>query len=72
MFKPKGPSGLAAQLLRRMPTGGWRPPLIINTDDWEGKYGWNDDPRLGYGRLPELDCSRFTPPRPDSPQGQLF
>jgi len=28
--------------------------------------------RLGYGRLPELDCSRFTPPRPDSPQGQLF
>ena len=28
--------------------------------------------RLGYGRMPELDCSRFTPPRPDSPQGQLF
>ena len=28
--------------------------------------------RLGYGRLPELDCSRFVPPRPDSPQGDLF
>ena len=28
--------------------------------------------RLGFGRLPELDCSRFVPPRPDSPQGDLF
>lgn len=28
--------------------------------------------RLGYGRLPELDCGRFVPPRPDSPQGDLF
>lgn len=28
--------------------------------------------RLGFGRLPELDCGRFVPPRPDSPQGDLF
>lgn len=28
--------------------------------------------RLGYGQLPELDCSRFAPPRPDSRQRELF
>jgi len=28
--------------------------------------------RLGYGELPALDCSEFTPPRPPSPQGELF
>ena len=28
--------------------------------------------RLGYGRLPPLDTSRFVPPRPESPQGELF
>ena len=28
--------------------------------------------RLGFGPMPALDCSRFTPPRPDSPQGELF
>lgn len=28
--------------------------------------------RLGYARLPPLDCSRFVPPRPDSPQRELF
>src|SRR5690606_13287061 len=28
--------------------------------------------RLGFGRLPALDCSRFVPPRPSSPQGSLF
>jgi DNA repair photolyase len=28
--------------------------------------------RLGFGRLPPLDSSRFTPPRPLSPQGELF
>lgn len=28
--------------------------------------------RLGFGRLPPLDCSRFVPPRPRSPQGELF
>ncbi len=28
--------------------------------------------RLGFGRLPPLDTSRFTPPRKPSPQGELF
>lgn len=28
--------------------------------------------RLGYGRLPALDASRFTAPRMTSPQGELF
>lgn len=28
--------------------------------------------RLGYGRLPELDASRFEPPRRATPQGELF
>lgn len=28
--------------------------------------------RLGYGRLPPLDCSRFVAPRKQSPQGTLF
>ena len=28
--------------------------------------------RLGFGRLPPLDTSRFTPPRKPSPQGDLF
>ena len=28
--------------------------------------------RLGYGRLPALDCSKFVPPRKPSPQGDLF
>jgi DNA repair photolyase len=28
--------------------------------------------RLGYGRLPPLDCSRFVAPRQPSPQGVLF
>jgi DNA repair photolyase len=28
--------------------------------------------RLGYGRLPPLDVSRFEPPRAPSPQGELF
>lgn len=28
--------------------------------------------RLGFGRLPPLDATRFTPPQAVSPQGQLF
>ncbi|GAA4856912.1 PA0069 family radical SAM protein [Luteimonas vadosa] len=28
--------------------------------------------RLGYGRLPALDCTRFVAPRQASPQGNLF
>ena len=28
--------------------------------------------RLGFGRLTALECGQFVPPRPPSPQGQLF
>jgi len=28
--------------------------------------------RLGYGRLPALDCSKFVAPRREMPQGELF
>ncbi len=46
-FKPKGPSGLAATLLwtRRRDV---RPRLIVDSDDWEGPGGWNDNPAAGY------------------------
>lgn len=39
LFKPKGYSGLAA-----LATSLWHPniPLIVDTDDWEGRGGWND------------------------------
>ncbi len=43
LFKPKGYGGMAALALRRL-----RPklPLVVDTDDWEGRGGWND--RLPY------------------------
>ncbi len=28
-----------------------RPRIIMDSDDWEGDGGWNDDPRSGYSRL---------------------
>jgi glycosyltransferase involved in cell wall biosynthesis len=39
LFKPKGYSGLAALLAHTL-----RPtlPLVVDTDDWEGRGGWND------------------------------
>ena len=45
LFKPKGYGGMAALALRRL-----RPalPLAVDTDDWEGRGGWNE--RLPYGR----------------------
>jgi len=53
VFKPKGPSGLVATAL--WATRGWRRAalvpdcaLVIDSDDWEGPGGWNDDPRVGY------------------------
>lgn len=60
VFKPKGPSGLAGALLwatraRRscslvslFPCLHRPCLLIIDSDDWEGPGGWNDDPRAGY------------------------
>ncbi len=50
-FKPKGPSGLAAAFL------WWsadRCPLVMDSDDWEGPGGWNDDPRTGYSAAQRL------------------
>ena len=46
-FKPKGPSGLAATLIwtRRRDA---RPRLVVDSDDWEGPGGWNDNPTAGY------------------------
>ena len=56
VFKPKGPSGLVATAL--WATRGWARaafvpdcPLVIDSDDWEGPGGWNDDPRVGYSPL---------------------
>ena len=66
VFKPKGPSGLAAALLwwtRRRDAAtsvqadalrvspSPHPRIVIDSDDWEGPGGWNDDPRAGYTAL---------------------
>ena len=63
VFKPKGPSGLAGALLwitryktnderRTTKESVIRPSsVIIDSDDWEGPGGWNDDPRAGYSTL---------------------
>ena len=62
VFKPKGPSGLvgaAFWVTRRLTAGDPRarvslakhPPVVIDSDDWEGAGGWNDDPRAGYSAL---------------------
>ncbi|NVN91582.1 MAG: glycosyltransferase family 4 protein [Desulfuromonadales bacterium] len=43
LFKPKGYGGLAAMflvLMRRL--GFHRPPLLVDSDDWEGRGGMND------------------------------
>lgn len=44
-FKPKGPAGLAAWILDRVPS--WRVPLVMDADDWE--IGWNSV--VGYPLL---------------------
>jgi glycosyltransferase involved in cell wall biosynthesis len=63
VFKPKGPSGLAGALLwiTRSKTNDERrtskesvirlSSLVVDSDDWEGAGGWNDDPRAGYSTL---------------------
>ena len=60
VFKPKGPSGLVGALLwitRQKTKDEGRgtkesvirhPSLVVDSDDWEGPGGWNDDPRTGY------------------------
>ncbi len=49
-FKPKGPSGLAATLLW-LARRAARPRLVVDSDDWEGPGGWNDDPRAAYSAM---------------------
>jgi len=49
-FKPKGPSGLAATLLW-LAQHAARPRLVVDSDDWEGPGGWNDDPRVAYSAM---------------------
>jgi glycosyltransferase involved in cell wall biosynthesis len=43
LFKPKGYGGLAAMLMIALRAIGVRlPPVLVDTDDWEGKGGMND------------------------------
>lgn len=43
LFKPKGYGGLAAMLLLALKRLGMKmPPLLVDTDDWEGKGGMNE------------------------------
>jgi glycosyltransferase involved in cell wall biosynthesis len=43
LFKPKGYGGLAAMLMIALRSIGMRlPPVLVDTDDWEGKGGMND------------------------------
>lgn len=43
LFKPKGYGGLAAMLLLVLRRYGMRlPPLLVDTDDWEGRGGMNE------------------------------
>lgn len=43
LFKPKGYGGLAAMLLLSLKRSGMKfPPLLVDTDDWEGKGGMNE------------------------------
>jgi glycosyltransferase involved in cell wall biosynthesis len=59
IFKPKGPSGLVATALWWL--GAWARiskrnaanqrglcAVVVDSDDWEGPGGWNDDPRASY------------------------
>jgi glycosyltransferase involved in cell wall biosynthesis len=43
LFKPKGYGAMAALLLRRVQPAL---PLVVDSDDWEGRGGWNE--RLPY------------------------
>lgn len=43
LFKPKGYGGLAAMVLLALQRlGGRLPPLVLDTDDWEGSGGMNE------------------------------
>jgi glycosyltransferase involved in cell wall biosynthesis len=59
VFKPKGASGLVGAAIWLMwrtigagkygaSSSGFRPLIVVDSDDWEGSGGWNDDPRTAY------------------------
>jgi glycosyltransferase involved in cell wall biosynthesis len=42
-FKPKAYAGLTAWMLWQLKHLGWvKAQLVVDTDDWEGRGGWND------------------------------
>lgn len=43
LFKPKGYGGLAAMMMLALTRSGLKmPPVLVDTDDWEGKGGMNE------------------------------
>ncbi len=46
----EGPSGLVATLLW-LAQRATCPRLVVDSDDWEGPGGWNDDPRAAYSAM---------------------
>jgi len=71
IFKPRGPSGLAAMFLIARRKFGLHLPIVLDSDDWEGRGGFYD-----YWRLHGLYSSyqlafadfqdRWIPPRVDA------
>jgi len=58
-FKPKAYSGLAAALVRGRQRLGRRVALVMDSDDWEGRGGWNElEP---YSRLQRAFFARQEP-----------
>lgn len=57
LFKPKGYAALAAAGLSR------RLPLLLDTDDWEGRGGWNDRGRYTIAQRFVFDWQERTLPR---------
>ena len=71
IFKPRGPSGLAAMFLIARRKFGLRLPIVLDTDDWEGRGGFYDYWRLqrqySSYQLAFADFQdRWIPPRVDA------
>jgi glycosyltransferase involved in cell wall biosynthesis len=65
LFKPKGYGGIAAMLLIALRSLGVRlPPVLVDTDDWEGKGGMNElQPYSGIERAVFAFQERWLLPR---------
>jgi len=65
LFKPKGYGGIAAMLLIALRSIGVRlPPVLVDTDDWEGKGGMNElQPYSGAERAVFAFQERWLLPR---------